>query len=175
MKNSPMFFYWLLATALKTFRLHVGIGRREFDVLFATCDVDGQAPSDVLCAVECGVNPPLAGRDGDSGLTVLVEFYLLRLARAHSPVDEILEADTGPPLVEILAPRRLHIDGIKLDGKTNAFHRIAGRSSQSNAEQRLVARIVVRAALLFWWQAAIDAPTRTGQPDEQRGLQRKRD
>jgi hypothetical protein len=28
---------------------------------------------------------------------------------------------------------------------------------------------------LFWRQAAIDAPTRTGQPDEQHGLQRKRD
>lgn len=161
--------------SLKTLRLHVGIGRREFDVLFAACDVDGQAPSDVLRAVECGVNPPLAGRDGDGGLAVFVEFDLPRLARAHSPVDEILEADAGPPLVEILAPRRLHIDGIKLDGKTNAFRRIVGRGPQGDVEQCLAARIVVRAAVLFWRQAVIDAPTRAGQPDEQRGLQRQRD
>src|SRR5204862_4732589 len=94
----------------------VGVLRREFDRLLSARDFDRQTPREFALAADGGVNPPLAGRDDDLGLAVLVQLRRERLALAHQARGEVLEALTGPVLRVELVARRRHVDGVELDG-----------------------------------------------------------
>src|SRR2546423_9648201 len=69
---------------LEFLRPRVGVVGREFDGLLAARDVDGQTPREFERAVDRGVHPPLAGRDGNGRLSALVQLDGERLAVAHS-------------------------------------------------------------------------------------------
>src|SRR5205085_12356790 len=86
----------------------------EFDGLLAPGDVDGQAPSDLFCAVERRVNPPATGRDGEVGLPCRIETHGERRATLHAAVEEIVEAHAGATLGLKLAPHGRRVHRVKL-------------------------------------------------------------